>query len=222
VTLISAQTGYVQVFEADLVPIGTRSSTHAFGGVEHTADTKANVDSKISDANLFSTLPNEINAETAKTASLDLDILLIEDSAASFAKKKATVADVIFGAGASDRNQIATSVTNTSVTTGTDTLIASMTITPPAGTYVVYGCLNCVFPKSAELVVSIYSGGTLYAPSRMSTTRGTSNGDTNKTCSTQGQVTVNGSQAIELRGNQAGLTPIISIQERSIIIMRTQ
>jgi hypothetical protein len=166
---------------------------------------------------------NDFTTFTEKTASLDEDMLLIEDSAAGFAKKKATVTNVIFGAGASDRNQIASAVNGpiTPAVAGVYALVEDLTITPPAGTYMVYASINCIFLKNTGLTMAIYAGGTIYAPSVMNTNRGASNNDTQKTCTTQGEVTVNGSQAIEIQAFYAG-TNTVSYNERSMIIMRTQ
>ncbi len=67
---------------------------HNLAGAEHNADTKANLDGKISDATLLSTQAGEIAAMTVKASPVGADILMIEDSAASNAKKKVTLSTI--------------------------------------------------------------------------------------------------------------------------------
>lgn len=69
-------------------------AAHALAGALHSADTKANLDGKVSDADLISTLGGEISALTAKTIPTTSDLLLIEDAAAANAKKKINVPDL--------------------------------------------------------------------------------------------------------------------------------
>jgi len=86
--------------------------SHSMGGTSHDADTLANVNTKISDATLIDTndsrlsnertdgaaihdnVVGEVNAITAKTVPAATDIVLLEDSAASWAKKKMTLRDL--------------------------------------------------------------------------------------------------------------------------------
>jgi hypothetical protein len=77
--------------------------SHALAGALHSADTKANLDTKVSDADLISTLAAEIAALTEKTASAASDLVMIEDSAATNAKKKIQVQNLtpwLFGTSA--------------------------------------------------------------------------------------------------------------------------
>jgi hypothetical protein len=69
-------------------------TAHTLGGSAHSSDTIANVNSKLSDGDMISTLAGEVNALTAKTTPVDADIALTEDSAASYAKKKITMANL--------------------------------------------------------------------------------------------------------------------------------
>ena len=70
-------------------------TSHALGGSAHSADTIANLNSKLSDGDVISTLGGEINALTAKTTPTSADLIMIEDVASSNAKKKSTIAQVI-------------------------------------------------------------------------------------------------------------------------------
>ena len=67
---------------------------HLLGGLKHQADTKANLDSKLTDANLISTRPGEIAAIALKPSPVPADLLLIEDSGAAFAKKRITISSL--------------------------------------------------------------------------------------------------------------------------------
>lgn len=80
--------------------------THALG-TAHSTDTLANLNAKVSDATLDDSsdprtdddaihddVTGEINAITAKSSLVSNDVFLIEDSAAAYAKKKVTVANL--------------------------------------------------------------------------------------------------------------------------------
>lgn len=93
-------------------------STHDLGGSDHNVDTLANLNSKISDATLIDTTDSrlsdsrtdddaihdnvsaEINAIAEKTSPVGADVLVIEDSAASFAKKKVQITNLPGGSDA--------------------------------------------------------------------------------------------------------------------------
>lgn len=80
--------------------------THALG-IAHSTDTLANLNAKVTDATLDDSsdprtdddaihddVTGEINAITAKSSLVGNDVFLIEDSAASYAKKKVTAANL--------------------------------------------------------------------------------------------------------------------------------
>jgi len=69
-------------------------TAHAFAGSKHTADTIANIQTKVSDGSLITTAAAEINALTAKGTPTTSDLLLIEDAADSNKKKKITIASL--------------------------------------------------------------------------------------------------------------------------------
>ncbi len=70
-------------------------AAHALAGAQHSADTKANLLTKLSDVSqIYTDNTGEISGTTAKATPIGADILLIEDSAASNAKKSATIAQV--------------------------------------------------------------------------------------------------------------------------------
>lgn len=111
---------------------------------------------------------------------------------------------------------------DTTTTSTTDVLIASMTITPVAGTYLVWFSTTVDHSaQSVAVVVSIYSGGTLKADSVRSPVprfNGIGANSLTPMASTQGVVTVNGSQAIEARWKTASGTA--TAHQRTLNILR--
>lgn len=107
--------------------------------------------------------------------------------------------------------------------TGADTLIAGMTLTPVAGTYLVwFSCdLNSV-NAGAVVSVSIYVGGIQKADSLrkvMPFAGGTlTSGSQRVGIATNGLVTVNGSQAIEMRWSTSSNAPTAA--DRTMNILR--
>jgi len=66
-------------------------TAHALAGALHSADTLANIQSKVSDGSLITSAAGEINALTSKASPIGADLLVIEDSADTNKKKKATI-----------------------------------------------------------------------------------------------------------------------------------
>lgn len=88
--------------------------------------------------------------------------------------------------------------------TGADALMTTMTVTPAAGTYLVnFSCDITSNTSGAAISVSIYVGGSQKADSLRKIipfSGGTlTSGNARGFCGTNGLVTVNGSQAIEIR-----------------------
>ena len=225
---------------------------HALGGAEHTADTLAKLNTLVSDATLIDTgdsrlsdartptththgnadltgvpgagvdttavhddTSGEINAVTTKATPVSADVLLLEDSAASFAKKKITVGSLPASLAASS---IAEASGDTTETSATDVLVASMTLTPAAGTYAV------TFTSSVELSAnnsaaffSIYSAGSQVAASERKAQRGAGQGDVGLPFTCAAKVTVNGSQAIE--GQVRVSAGTATIHQRTLMIV---
>lgn len=104
----------------------------------------------------------------------------------------------------------------TSVST-TDVLIAGMTLTPAAGTYLALFDSSVVNSGNGatRLFVSLYAGGAQIAHSER--TIGISGG-ANTTASSQAVITVNGSQAIEARWRAVAGTN--TAHQRSLILIR--
>lgn len=68
---------------------------HDLGGAKHNADTKANLITKISDVTeIITNNSGEINGFAEKTAPIAADLMLIEDSAATNAKKKVQLSNL--------------------------------------------------------------------------------------------------------------------------------
>lgn len=111
---------------------------------------------------------------------------------------------------------------DTTTTSSTDVLMNSMTITPAAGTYLVWFSSTVDHSNQAVLITaSIYSGGSLSAASaRAVMPRFNGIGaDTLSPCvATNGIVTVNGSQAIEIRWKTPSGTA--TAHQRTLDILR--
>ena len=91
-------TGYMKITDANgTVGVGSIQAgdlpTHALAGSAHSSDTITNLNTKLSDGSLLTSKTGEINAFTSKTP-VSADVLVIEDSNASWAKKKITVGSI--------------------------------------------------------------------------------------------------------------------------------
>lgn len=117
----------------------------------------------------------------------------------------------------------ASATSSTSTSSGTDALIAGMTITPVAGSYLVWFSCDINSAISGVVVsISIYVGGTQKADSLrkiMPFAGGTlTAGSQRAAIATNGLVTVNGSQAIEIRWSTSGSSP--TTVDRTMNILR--
>ena len=106
--------------------------------------------------------------------------------------------------------------------TGADTLLAGMTITPAAGTYLVWFSCDINSANAGVTVsVSIYVGGTQKADSLRKVVPfagGTlTSGSSRVGVSTNGLVTVNGSQAIEIRWSTSSNAPTAAARTMNIL-----
>lgn len=113
------------------------------------------------------------------------------------------------------------SSTSVAITSGTDVLVTGMTVTPPAGTYLVTFTCNGAFSNTnTQQFVSIYAGGTQDANSEMMTGSASAGlGATQPSIlATNGIVTVNGSQAIEIRARRSANT--FTITQRNMCVVR--
>lgn len=146
------------------------------------------------------------------------------------------IGEVITGAvngaplSASSTGKLASGISNTEVsatadvttTSTTDVLMTTMTITPVAGTYlVVFSTTVDHSAQSVAVVVSIYVGGVLKADSVRSPVprfNGVGANSLTPMASTNGVVTVNGSQAIEIRWKTASGTA--TAHQRTLNIVR--
>lgn len=131
---------------------------------------------------------------------------------------------------ADTNSQLISGITNTEVsatadtttTSSTDVLIASMTITPVAGTYRAIGSTTVDHSaQSVAVVVSLYVGGSLKTDSVRSVVprfNGVGANTLSPCVVTHGTVTVNGSQAIEMRWKTASGTA--TAHQRTLTIER--
>ena len=154
----------------------------------------------------------EISAITEKTTPVNGDHLLIEDSAASNAKKRVQIGNLPVGSFTSGIVEATSQVTTTS---STDVLIGSMTVTPASGDYLVWLSGECDHSQENSAVyVNIYSGGTKVAASERAVT--IKQGSLAFAC--YAKVTVNGSQAIEGKFRRDAGTS--KINERQLMYLK--
>lgn len=111
---------------------------------------------------------------------------------------------------------------DTTTTSATDALMNAMTITPAAGSYLVWFSTTVDHSaQSVAVVVSIYVGGTLKTDSVRSVVprfNGIGANSLSPMSCTNGLVTVNGSQAIETRWKVASGTG--TVHQRTMNILR--
>lgn len=114
-----------------------------------------------------------------------------------------------------------TGTSSVAITATSDTLVTGMTTTPAAGTYqvIVEGTLS--IQNSRSLTMSLYVGGSQVTATKRTLKGdiGLSSVDSAGSFSINRQVTVNGSQAIELRGSVSGGTTS-TITDRSLSVER--
>jgi hypothetical protein len=72
------------------------AGAHAIGGAIHTADTIANIKTKVSDGSLITTAAGEITALTEKTTPLGVDMVLAESIADTNAKREIAVSNLAY------------------------------------------------------------------------------------------------------------------------------
>jgi hypothetical protein len=110
---------------------------------------------------------------------------------------------------------IANATGSTSTTSTSYILVPGMTITPPAGNYLVwFSSYGTHQSNNQELLVSLYSGGAQVIGSE----RGVNVRDDWVGIATHGQVVVDGSQAIEARWRSTNGT--IMVFDRTLAILQ--
>lgn len=161
------------------------------------------------------------NIPTAAASALTTSSTNTQGSAGTFSKSDHTHQVSII-------NDEAIETATTTTTSGTDVLMNSMTLTPVAGTYMVW--FSSTFQSSssnANIFFSIYVGGVQKADSERSVqprvdASGGLGGNNNLTInlngSTNGKVTVNGAQAIEIRWRRSAGTA--SALQRTLNIIK--
>lgn len=154
----------------------------------------------------------EIAGISEKTTPTGNDLLVIEDSAASNAKKRLKISNLPTATPAAT---IVTDTANTTTTSAVDVLVASMTITPASGTYLVCFSGDIHHNVGDLMTMSIYSGGSLASGSQVGIN--SSNGTNRFGFCCQAKVTVNGAQAIEGRWKTNSATANSQFRALSII-----
>lgn len=135
------------------------SPVHAIGGAQHTADTIANVNTKLSDGDMITTRPAEINALTLKGTPTVADLLMIEDAADTNNKKKITLGSVLSAAYITD----GASEGESSTTSGTfqQKLLVSFTATNGVR-YKIDAYAECNAPADQDVEWQLTINGTEY------------------------------------------------------------
>ncbi|MCG8430320.1 MAG: hypothetical protein MJA29_04025, partial [Candidatus Omnitrophica bacterium] len=136
----------------------------------------------------------DFSSFSSKASPVSGDVLLIEDSQDSSNKKYITVGDI---PGDNPPSSIEESTTTTTTTSTTDTQVNSMSVTPAAGTYLVFFTGDVSASVDAQQIsLSIYSAGSQVTSSeRVCGFNSYSDSVIPFTC--VARVTVNGSQAIQ-------------------------
>jgi len=147
---------------------------------------------------IHSNVSGEINALTTKASPVAADVIVIEDSAESFAKKKATLTSVMT-LGTTLTTSVTTATGTITTTSTTPVLATLLTVTPGTGTYLVFftgACCQGTTGSGLFIETSIYSNNVQNAASRIRT----ADAITFPTPFTNiGVITITGSQTIEGR-----------------------
>jgi len=110
-------------------------------------------------------------------------------------------------------------INSVSTTSPTPVLLTDMTITPVAGTYIVHANFSATLSTNNTTVTgNIFSGGTLVADTNYSLQRGGGQGNVTLTYVMSCEITVNGSQAIEIHWERSAGTATAT--GRSLTITR--
>jgi hypothetical protein len=146
---------------------------------------------------IHNNVSGEINAVASKAVPVGADVVLIEDSAAAFAKKKATITAIMSGAVSLNSFQASVGPGAISETSLTYVLIPSMTLTPGAGTYFAMFSMTMAHNKSGQTVsAALFNNGVIVTGTQR--TVGGQAGNLGNAAS-QSIVTVGAGQAIEAR-----------------------
>jgi hypothetical protein len=105
-----------------------------------------------------------------------------------------------------------------SIASTTNVLITGMTITPPAGTYRVhFDAAVTATNANSTLGFAIYAGGTINTNSNKSFTYSNAGTPGSPYFGTTGTVTVDGTQAIEIRGRRSAGTTTVQVRTMHIL-----
>lgn len=162
-------------------------AAHALGGAQHTTDSKANLESKITGTPvLLSSNAGEIAAYANKASPTTSDLLVIEDAAAANAKKKITIDSLTpkigFFASRVGANLVLPSLAETLIDFDTDaddpganfSTVTDTFTAPSAGRYVFSACATIVMPAAGFVELRLKKNATIVAhnaqdPSKVAT-----------------------------------------------------
>lgn len=116
-------------------------------------------------------------------------------------------------------SEVSSTATQT-ITTTTDVVVTSMTLTPPAGTYyVVFDSSVAIANTNATFGCAIYSNGIINTNSQRNYQAASGGTENIKAITTTATVTVDGTQAIDVRAKRSAGNAVINT--RTLHIMRT-
>lgn len=170
----------VQDQDGTIALVGQAPAAHALGGAEHNASTLAALINKISDASvLYSNKSGEISSTTLKATPVAADTVLIEDSAASNAKKRAPFSafggggapNVGFYATRASGNQTLNSASETQIQYPNDqddpgddfNTTSDEFVAPTTGRYTFSASAEITLAAAGRVEIRLYHGSTLVA-----------------------------------------------------------
>jgi len=195
-----AGTGLTRTQNSLAVAYGTSATTACVGNDARLSDGRTDSGA------IHKATSAEISALTEKVTPVAADLLIIEDSAASNAKKKIQLGSLPTGV-ATITYSSATATGTTTTTSSSDGLMNSMTLTPGAGTYLAMFSSSISHSNPDSIYVSLYGNSVQVAASE----RRVTNADLKLSGSvfpvaTQAMITVAAAQAIEVKWRTPGAT----------------
>ena len=156
----------------------------------------------------------EIVAIAEKALPAAADVVIIEDAADADNKKRVEISNLPGPAA-----PLATATGDTTTTSAVDVLVNAMTLTPAAGTYMVWFTGSVDHSSTDDAMeMSVYAGGVQDATSERRVQRGAGQGNVTVPFTCMAKVAVNGAEAIEGQWRTTAATA--TMHERTLAIMK--